>query len=283
MITNEGKNYIKRYLAGQVPSIARSIAFGIGGAAENVADTKLGFEAGRTNVTLVSYDFVTNKLIFKASVDETFDGKIYEAALYSTDAGTLSGEYPSKVITTFDADLEDWADVTSGNVSTFTATGARLGNDSLYHNQAASTTKSDALTALSLDLDGYSAADKFVFAFNVQNTATSSIRFQFHTDASNYYQFALGAQTVGYKIVEATKGSALVTGAPNWANITEIRVSSTSTAGGASQLGFDGIRIDDADTYDQDYVMVSRELLAAPFTKEEGKTQEIEFSLDVNV
>jgi hypothetical protein len=270
-------------MAGLVPSIARSIAFGLGNNGETINDTKLQFEVGRSDITVTSFDFVNNKLIFKAPVDESFGGTIYEAALYSTANNSMAGQYASKILTVFDSNTEEWVDATSGVAGTYSTPNARIGGDSLQHTPSASATKTDSLTNIFLDFSGFSGADKFVFAFAVANGNTSSIRFQFHTDTTNYYQFALGAQTSGYKIVEAAKSSATVVGAPNWAQITEIRVSTSSTALGASNVEFDGIRIDDVDTFNQDYVMVSREVLATPFVKQAGRVQEIEFALDVGI
>lgn len=283
MITTEGKTHIKRYLAGFVPSIAQSIAFGLGDKAEAVGDTKLQFEVGRADILLTSYDFVNNKLIFKASVPDDFGGKVYEVALFSLESNAAAGEFGSRMLTTFDSATEDWADATSGTAGTFDTTNARVGMDALRHTPAASGTKTDTLKDISLDLSGYSAADKFVLAFNAGNSNTTSINVKFLTDTSNYYQVNFGAPTTGYKVVEVTKGAAVATGTPDWSNITEIRVTTNSGAGGASQVDYDALRIDDSDTVNSNYVMVSRELLSMPFVKQEGMTQEIEFSMDVSV
>jgi len=283
MITTEGKVYVKRYLAQQVPAIAQSIGFGIGDKAEAVGDTKLQFEIGRTDINLVSYDFVNNKLIFKASVPDNIGGKIYEAALFSLPASAGRAEAGSRLITTFDSATEVWVDATSGATATYDATNARIGSDAIRHTPAASGSKTDALKDIALDLSGYSAADKFVLALNAGNSFTSTVTARFLTDTSNYYQISFGSPTVGYNVVESTKGSATVTGSPSWANITEVRVTTNSTAGGASQIDFDGLRLDDSDTISADDIMVSRELLATPFVKIDGMTQEIEFALDVSV
>lgn len=283
MITVNGKTHIKRYLAGIVPSIARSIAFGIGGAAEAVGDTKLNFEVGRSQVRLVSYDFVNNKLIFKADVDELFGGTIYEVALFSSNAAETGGQFSSKVITTFDQSRDIWVDATTSVASAWTTSNTRIGGESLIQTPSASTSKTDMAAGMFLNLSGYSGSDRFVFAYNVGNANTSNVKFRFGTDAANYYEFALGTQTAGYKVIEMTKSSATVTGSPSWAQITEIRVTTTSGATGASSVNFDGIRIEDSDSLNQDFVMVSRELLTTPFVKTEGNVQEIEFSLDVSV
>lgn len=279
----DGKTHIKRYLAGFEPSIAQSIAFGLGDKAEANTDTALQFEVGRADIVLTSYDFVNDRLIFKAPVPNDFGGWIYEVALFSAPANDAAGEFGSRIITTFDSGDEDWVDAASGLDSTFATTNVRIGDDALRHTPIASGNQTDALREISLDLSGYSAADKFVLALNAVNGNASSVGVQFMTDTSNYYTVTFTGLTTGYKILSATKGSAVATGTPNWSNIIEIRIKTNSGAGGASNLAFDGLRIEDVDTINADYVMVSRELLAAPFQKQEGMTQDIEFTLNVSI
>ena len=283
MITLDGKVYIKRYLAQFVPSICQSIAFGIGGSAEVNTSKSLDFEVDRSNVMLVSYDFVNNKLIFKAEVPDDYSGKIYEVGLYSLPENVAAGEFGSRLLTSFDSATETWVDATSGTAASYNSTNTRLGADSLRHVPALSTTKVDTMTALNLDLSGYSAADKFTVALNAGNTNTSAVKLLFLTDASNYYTVTMGAPVSGYQVMSVAKSTAVATGTPNWGNITEMRVSTTSGAGGASQIDYDGVRVEDTDTLNADYVLVSRELLASPYVKVDGMTQEIEFSLDINV
>lgn len=283
MITVDGQTHIKRYLAGFVPNIAESIALGLGDKVENSADVKLQFEVDRTDILLTSYDFVNNKLIFKAEVPEDFAGTIYEVGLYSSPTDATAGEFGSRIITTFDSATEEWVDATDAAPGTFNTTTVRIGADTLRQTPASLGTKTDALKDISMDLSGYSGADKFVLAYNVGNANTSSLRVKFHTDATNYYELQLGVQTAGYKVVEVLKSAAVATGTPDWSNITEIRVTTNSAGTGASQIDFDGLRIDDADSISTDYVMVSRELLAVPFVKQEGMTQEVEFALNIAI
>ena len=283
MITDEGKVYIKRFLAQQVPTIAQSIGFGIGGSAESSTATRLDFEVDRADVNLVSYDFVNNKLIFKASVPETFGGKIYEVAIFALSTLGANADFGSRVLTTFDSATELWVDATSGATATFDTTNARVGDDALRHTPSASGSKTDALKDIALDLSGYSSADRFILAFNSANSYASSVNVKFLTDASNYYQVNFGSPSVGYNVLEVAKGSAAATGTPSWSNITEVRVTTNASAGGSPTVDFDGIRIQDLDSIEQDDIMVSRELLPTPFTKVEGMTQEVEFALTISI
>lgn len=282
MLTTEGRTYIKRYLAGQVPAIAQCIAFGLGSRAESASDTSLQFEFGREQITLTSYDFVNNKVIFKAALDSDYSGTIYEVALYSQLENPVAGLFGSRLISTFDSDSESWVD-SSGSAATFSTSTARIGGDSLSHTPVAEATTTSTWSDLFLDLSGHSSADVFSLAYNIANTNTSSIVLRFMTDSSNYYTITRTTPGIGYRIDTFTKGSAVATGSPSWENITSVQVATTATAGGAASVAFDGLRIEDVDTISTEYVMVARELLSTPYVKQEGMTQEVEFALAVNI
>lgn len=281
MLTTEGKNQIRRYLAGYVPNIASTMAFGIGTRAEALGDIALQLETTRSQVAFISYDFASNKLVWKAPIQDTYAGKVYEVGLYTIDINPDAGDFGSRLITPFDSADEDWIDVGSGLDASFNSTNTRVGTDSLRHTPALSTTATASLANIAMDFSGFSGADGFTFAYNVGNANTSQISFRFLTDASNYYRFDMGAQTAGYKVVETTKSAALVTGTPNWSTITEIRVLTTSAGTGASQVDYDAIRIEDKDTTNLDYILVARKVLVTPFTKVDGQPLDCEFSLDV--
>lgn len=289
MITTPGKTHIQRYLGGFVPNIAQSIAFGISGAGESAAHTKLGFEVGRVDISLTSFDFINGRIVYKADLPEEFSGKIWEAAIYSVEADSVAGQYGSRLLITFDSTSESWVDVATGLPPVFhdgspTPGGtSRIGPNSMRATPAASGNVTHGMNQLAMDLSGFSGNDKFVFAYNVGNAFTSSIRFRFMTDASNYYDITLGAQSAIYHVEEVSKSAAVPTGSPNWGSITEVRVTTTSTSGGASQVDFDGIRIEDVDTVNPEYVMVAREVPALPYAKESGQFQSIEFTMDVNI
>lgn len=259
------------------------MAFGVGTATESAGDIALNLETSRSPLNLTSYDFVENRLVYKATVPDEYVGKIYEVGLYSLEASPLSGEFGSRNISTFDSETEVWADPADGTVTPFSTTNTRIGSDSLRHSHAASTTLTSALRELTIDLSGYSAADSFTIAYNVGTANTSQLSVRFMTDASNYYYYNLGSQTTGYKIVSVNKGSALVQGAPSWSEITEIRVVTTSGATGATTIDFEAIRVEDRDSQNLDYILVARKVLPIPVTKVSGMALEVEFYLDVNI
>lgn len=282
MITTNGRIYAMRYLAGHVPAIGSCIAYGIGNSAESVNDTALQFEIGRAEVVIISPDLVNNRIVYKAVLPDDFSAKVYEVALFSQFENPLAGQFGSKVLAAFDSDSETWTDASTAAAGVYNATNARVGIDSLRLSPAASATAAFVQNDILFDLSGNSASDVFKLAYFVGSNV-ASVQVRFRTDASNYYSFTATSPGAGYRIDSFSKGNAVVTGAPNWANITGIEVRAVATAGGAATVDFDVIRIEDIDTVNPEYVMVAREVLTTQFIKTEGKTQEIEFSLAVSI
>lgn len=277
MITVNGKLQIKRYLAKQATDIARSISIGIGPVAESSGHTALQFEIGRADIALVSYDYVNNKLVFKSSIPQEMSGKIYEVGLWSSPTSTAAGSYTSRLLTTFDSSGEIWS------TGSYQTANARIGVDSLRLTPAASATVVTALTDSFVDLSGNSGADVFTIAYYNGNANVANFKVRLKTDNSNYYTITVTSPSTGYQISTVAKSAAVATGNPSWADITSIEVEVVAGAGGSASIDFDGIRIEDTDTIDPNYVMVSRELLGAPVTKVAGRVMDIEFSLPVTI
>jgi hypothetical protein len=281
LITTEGKVYIKRYLAGWVPRMASSMAFGVGGKVEEADDKRLQFEIGRADIAITSYDFVNDKIVFKAPLPDEFEGIIYEIGLFSQEKNALSGDYASMLIADFDPDTEDWVDPVSGNTSTYNSTNTRIGSESLRLVATAGNTSRALLQGISYDFSGNTTADRFLLAYNVSSNV-ASIELRLKNDDANYFTISY-SPAAGYRVNGLTIGTATITGSPDWSEINMIEVRVTATGGGTATVDFDGIRIEDTDTPNPEYVMVSRELLSTPFVKEAGRIQAIEFTLDVAV
>lgn len=277
MITAKGKTFIKRFLAGQSNSVFGAISIGIGETAATLNDARMQFEIARVPVIVTAYDFATDSIVVKGTIPENISGKIYEVGLWTNDVDTQAGNQASRIVTTFDGEDEAWTN------ETLESTIARIGPDSLKHTPAASATSSSVLSGLNFDFSDSSSADQFVIAYNVDNANCASMVVRFMTDASNYYSFTISAPTTGYKFTSFNKGSAAVTGSPDWLNITQIEVRTTATGGGSASVEWDGIRIEDIDTVNAEYGLVARYVPAAPVTKPDGIIQDIEFSLAVNV
>lgn len=265
MITTQGKSVIFRYLAGNLPRIAESIAVGIGSSAENVNDTTLDFEVDRVPVSLVSADIINDKIIFKGTIPQEYVGTIYEVGLwYGMPPQTAGG---STIIVSFDSLDEAWTPATWNTAL------ARIGTDALQVAGGSSST----LTDIALDLSVYSDADFMSVAYNA-DAAINNIVIRFSTDTSNYYEYSFVAAT-GYEIKTMGKAAFTATGAPDWENITSITVSATGTGNAV----FDGIRAEDADTISTDYALVARSVLVSPKVKTSDTEMDIEYALEITI
>lgn len=277
MITDEGRTYIKRYLAGQVGAIAESIVFGAGATAPAATDTVLNFELERVNVRLVAYDFYADKLVFKGTLPEEFSGTVYEIGLYSQTANSAAGAYGSRMLLSFESVDENWSN------ATWTGTNARFGDEAMMHAPTASASIVGSLTDLLIDISGNSNADNISIAYYVSNANCASITLRFKVDASNYAAYTITSPPAGYNISTLSKGSATITGTMDWGNIAIVDVVTTAKSAGSTQVTYDGVRIEDADTDNPDYVLVAREVLATPYTKAAGTAEEVEFSIGVSI
>jgi len=275
MITANGRTFIKNYLAGQAGSVAGSIAVGIGAAAATLNDSKLQFEFARCPVDTIAYDFTTDSIIYKGSLDETIGGKIYEVALYSDDVNAT--DLSSIMITSFDSDDEDW------DTGTWDSSVSRIGNDSLKHTPAASATSASVLGGLLVNFEDYSSSDVFTLAFNVDNANCASIAVRFRTDSANYYEYVISNPSVSYQFVTFAKGAFTVTGTPDWGDINEIEIRTTAKAAGSASVEFEGLRLEDVDGPSPTYGLLARFVPSVPVLKTEGFVQDIEYALAVNI
>jgi hypothetical protein len=277
MITTNGETFIKRFLAGQAGQLVGAIAVGIGDATEDADDARLQFEVARVPIDITAYDFDNEEVVWKGSLDSDLAASIYEVGLFTSEINASAGNQETKLLLTFESDVEAWDVFTSDTSVT------RVGIESMKHAPALSTTTSSVLTGLTIDLSQNSSLDTFTLAYNVGNSNTSSVKIRLRTDASNYYEFTVSTPTTGYKFATFTKGSAAVTGTPDWSDISEIEIRTTATSGGAASVIYDGFRIDDTDTVAPEYGLVARYKFSSPISKVEGVVQDAEYGLLVNV
>lgn len=274
MITGIGSSYFKTLLS-SAPGGA--ISLGIGSTAASINDKTMEFEIARAAVSVVGFDSASGQLIYKATFSEETEGKIYEVGLWTGEVNAVPGSQGGRLLTTFDSVDEVW------DIETFDSSATRIGADSLKHTPAVSSTSASILSGLNIDLSGYSSADTFVLAYQVDNTNCSSIKVRLRTDAANYYELTVSAPTVGYKVTRIPKASVSVVGVPDWADISEIEVRTTANSVGSASVYYDGIRIDDTDQVFSDYGLISRRTLPVPITKIAGQLQDVEFGIGVNI
>ncbi|HEY6019983.1 MAG TPA: hypothetical protein VIY48_08790 [Candidatus Paceibacterota bacterium] len=273
LITTVGKKAVVDYLAGFTQNLAGAIVLGVGTTAANVADKALEYEVARVPIRLRSPDYTNYGVIFKAQVNLSDAWKAYEAGLVSS--ADSPNTYSSKPLLTFDSSFDSWS------AGTFVATNSRQ-NEALRLAPGASATTTATLSNLVVDLSGYSNTDQFNFAFYTASAFVSSVVLRLKVDASNYYSYSIATPSNGvYGIYKIAKSAFSATGSPSWANITQAEVAVTSTAGGSGIVDFDGLRIEDLDSYRENDVLVSRSILGAQITKTAGLPLDIEYTITI--
>ena len=65
-------------------------------------------------------------------------------------------------------------------------------------------------------------------------------------------------------------------------NINKIGIVITPTAANSTSIGADGLRINDEDTFDPIFGIISRSTLATPLTKIKGRPIDVEYILDLS-
>jgi hypothetical protein len=278
LITTEGTRLILRYLAGQSPSLGAAIGAGVSATAATVNDTLLGFEVERVAVNLRNADYTNGVVIFKGTIDQDVVLNIYEMGLWSAAANNLSGEFDSRLVTTFDLELEEWTNVTADT------TANRTSADAVKVSAAISSTTSPRLD-VEMELSGYSANDTFLLAFSKPNNNISTIKLIFEDvvgGGNASLTKTVSSLPSGYNILPFRKGDFTITGTFGWDTVT--RMGFDVTAGGtAGYVILDGLRVEDLDTPNQDFVLVSHAILGSPISKTNTAPMDVEYALDFNV
>lgn len=273
MITDAGKVFIKRYMG----VAAGAISVGVGDTPESNSDSRLDFELVRVPIIVTDYDFINDELVFKAELDEDISGEIREIGVWTSEVNAAAGNQESKILTTFDLETEDW------DTSSFDGTHTRIGTTSLLHTPAASGSLSSVMTGSTIDFIDYTSSDEFILAYYVANSNCASVAVRLRTDDANYYEHVITSPAVGYYVERVNIGSAVATGAPDWADINEVEVVTTATAAGAAEVHYDGLRIEDIDSIDPEYGLIARHVLLTPVEKKEGIIKDIEYSISVTI
>jgi hypothetical protein len=290
LITTSGKRLIASYVAGAAPSWAGAIAVGTTTTAATASDKHLGFEITRAEIKARSVNFGggtagAHRIILKGTLDAAVAGQINELGIYSQYNISNVGVTETVLIGAGDSG-ENW---TYHNGTTFVATidtpnttDNKLGLDGITMTSTG-VAKRYRLPNLQLDLSQYGNTDNFLFATKVISGTLTGMQVKFNTDDSNYYSYTFPTMsafaTTSYAAVTFSKSLWTATGTPNWNNITSVEFIVTSTT--SVNLMIDGIRVQDEDSVDPDYALVSHSILGSSITKSGGSPMEIEYYCDL--
>jgi hypothetical protein len=284
-ITKFGKRFLTEYLAGNIIDGKKDIAIGISPTASTINDTRLGFEFYRVPVSFGSTNIQTVNgttsygVVFKATIPQDVAGSINELGLYPSTRSS-SNNYDSKFISDFSSPL-NWIDTDSFNPEVDYAN-AKIGDNVLKMQSNLSTAREYVYNIGSFDMSGYSANDSIKICYYQYDTRLSSITVKFYSSTNDYYKYEFVSDgSVGYKISPDILLSSVYTspvGSPNKSQINKIGVSIKTNTTSATYVGMDGLRINDEDTFDSNFGLISRAVITE-FTKSVGQPIDIEYRL----
>jgi hypothetical protein len=296
MITKFGKRFLTNYLAGNVGFSTKELAFGIGSTAANADgnDTRLNFEFYRVPVNINSIEIsevdgvFVYKAVFGATIPQDVAGVISEIALYPS-SRTSSNNFDSKFITSFENNVL-WYDSEGSNPSinlnspTFLS---KIGENMILVQTPLSTSKEYKTDLGSLNLSGYSVNDSIAIAYKKADNNLSKIRLKFYSSTTQYCYVDFTPESgTGDKIQSVSLSSLFSntsTVPPDFTNIINLGLEVTANSSGTTSVYFDGIRINDEDTFDPTYGMISRSVLTGGdiVTKTSGRQVDIEYKLQL--
>lgn len=289
VITKFGKRFITNFVAGNIPNSKKDMAFGIDSTAATVNDTRLGFEFYRLPVLFGSTDIQTTSgvttysVVYKTTIPQDVVGQIYEVGLYPSNRSSVNN-FDSKFITDFD-DLLDWEDSSAIN-PLLTTSNYRIGGNLLRMSANTSSSKEYKASIPTLDLSGYSEADSIKLAYYREDANLTNIKVRLYSEDTKYYEVTVTPTSgTGYKISSDILFSTLLAGAtspaPDITNINQIGIVVTAGSGGSTTVGLDGLRVNDEDTFDPIFGLISRSVLATPISKVAGRQVDVEYRLDL--
>ena len=296
MITKFGKRFLTNYLAGNISFSEKELVFGIGSTAANSSgnDTRLEFEFYRVPVKLTSIDIAevsgsfVYKAVFVATIPQDVAGVISEIALYPASRTSINN-FDSKFISSFENNVL-WEDSSGSNPqialndSTYTF---KIGENAVLIQSPSSTAKEYKTATGTIDLSGYSISDSLSIAYKKVDANLSNIRVKLYSSDAQYcYVDFTPVSGTGDRIQSASLNTLFSNTSatpPDFKNITSLGVEVTATSGGTTSVYFDGIRINDEDTFDPSYGMISRSVLTGGdiITKPSGRQVDVEYKLQL--
>lgn len=290
VITKFGKRFIANFIAGNIENASKDIAIGIDTTAATDEDTRLGFEFYRLPVTLGSTDIqtvsnvTTYKVVYKTTIPQDVAGQINEIGLYPSTRASINN-FDSKFLADF-ADRLDWQTGSATNPDYDTTPGRAKVGDSLLTFTSNTTSAQEYFHTTSLDLSGYSVNDSIRLAYYKNNANLQNIILKLYSSNSDYYTTTITpASGTGYKITSDILLSTVFgtqTGTPDKTNINKIGITITPTSGNTTSVGMDGLRINDEDTFDPIFGLISRSVLGTTLSKSAGRAVDVEYKLDLD-
>lgn len=297
IITKFGKRFLTQYLAGKGAGQAKDIAIGVGSSAASINNTQLDFEFYRIRAAIESADIQTDSstgissyaVVYKATLPVDVAGYIHEVGLFpSISFGDT--DYQSQMISTFENPLS-WLDEASLPAESAIDPVPPIGANWMQVTSAAGVAK-EYFYNIDLDLNGYSSSDSITLAYRQEDLNLDYVFIRFYSSDTGYYEVRFDGSTVGDKLskielrypynnLTIDNATGYNVGTPT-KDINAISVGVKANTGTTANVLFDGLRINDEDSFRTDYGMISRSVLTTPQIKQLGKEMDIEYRLGIN-
>jgi len=224
--------------------------------------------------------------IFSATIPQDISGVISEIGLYPGLKSSINN-YDSKFIADFENNLM-WfkSDGANPELAATTTSGIipRVGSYFSKVGVSPSQSMEFVCSYSGLDLSGYTASDSLSLAYNQENTNLDSIVFRFYSSDSSYYSatFAGAASVTDTNKIAKVLFSSLVANNAyaDLTSIIKIGVVITAKSSGQAVVYLDALRIDDEDTFDANFGLISRSVVS-PIEKIAGKPVDIEYRINL--
>lgn len=292
-LTTAGRAIAIKSLLGIIPNFANSIAYGIGASANTlnsastlITNNTLDFEIGRSPVFggTIELEGTNDALVFTAQIDDPQQFRIYEVGLFPSGKVNEAVSVDGSVLFNFDQ-VDSFVKYGTSSATALQESGsARIGTQML-NIKSSGDASNNYIEFLSnsnyfATLNSYSSQDLFKIALYNPVASAASINLRFYTDASNYYTISfVSPTTAGYHVLQATKGSATITGNPDWGSTTAVRIWNPS----AYDFLIDAVKVDVGSyVLDTNLGMISRAVLPAPIVKQASIPMSIQYSLMIN-
>jgi hypothetical protein len=290
MITKFGKRFLTSCIAGMNSFNKQSIAIGIDSTTPNVSgnDTRLGFEFYRLPVSFGGIDIqtvggnTTYSVVYKTTIPQDVAGVIREIGLYPS-SRTSVNNYDSQFIADFEDNLL-WTDSSSANPALVSTPTPRIGVSMVQVTCTANTTKEFKSSIPFIDISGYSGNDSLTLAINQADLNLDYINVRFYSSDTSYYQVSFDGADIdsgtGNKILVRNLSTMTSVNSPGQL-ISKVSVFVAAKAGGATTVYFDGIRINDEDSFDPTFGIIARSTVSE-IVKLSGRPLDIEYKLGIN-
>lgn len=290
VITNQGYNIIRNYLAGNTRNWAGALALGaMNQNAPSSSDIGLEYELARYPISISGVR--GNNISLIAEVDESFSGQVFELGIYPQLRNESSGGFDDRVIATFNENWTDSSGVSLPN-SNFSGTEDNPLARSGYRSIIFGGTALVAEVETSVGISGYSDLDSLSILYKtsiVGNNQTIRLKFyddQLPTAGTKYFDFVFDGSSLGYKKVSSQL--AYFTEEDNFNDVVS-KIELISFSGTQATINIDSIKFDDTDSINPDFALVSRALIGQAggstttdyFEKRAGSTMIVEYEMEL--